>query len=142
MNAVKWLELRCRAFVLGNVLAALPDDLPNMRELRIQSAKLQRMLNEPPMMRTLQKILAGGSSKKLRKEQGRHAAKIGQQIRKVNTMAEKSFKGWLRQRGKSNKQFRDWKAQFDIAVDQSAKRFQKQVLDKVAQLTFYGEGKA
>src|SRR5713226_8146208 len=99
MNSEKWLELSCKAHVLGGILDTLPSDFPGIRELRIQNAKLQRMLTKPgdkggtPIW---MKILGGGSLKKAAKWQRKLAARVGRQARKVHSMDERGFKEWLR----------------------------------------------
>jgi hypothetical protein len=54
MTFDKRLELACRCFSLQGILAELPFDFPTLRELRIQNAKLQRMLL-PTSLRSPQK---------------------------------------------------------------------------------------
>lgn len=133
MSPERWLELSCRAFVLGRILDEMPANFPGIRELRIQNVKLQRMLVKPGAKGKAswgQKILGGGSLKKINKQQGRLAAKVGQQARKVQSMAETGFKKWFREDNRlvSNAEFQQWKKRFDAAIDSEAKKIRKQIM--------------
>lgn len=111
-----------------NLLSLLPEDFPDIRQLRIQNVKLQRMLSEWTAKISTGKAIGGGSLKKAEKKQASHAIRIGHQINKVNTLADKSFKEWFRRAGTlTNKQFQTWKRKFNASLTADGKRMQKQI---------------
>jgi len=128
MNSEKWVDLTCRCFCLQSILGVLPPDFPSVRELRIQNAKLQRMVMAKEEYTGLRHILGGGSVKKAKKLEGKRAAQVGEQARKVRILSDKSFKEFLRQnRSITNKEFQDWKAKFESAMDGQVAKIKKQV---------------
>lgn len=142
-----WLEIACKNLALKGILDRLPNSAPGIRELRIQSAKLNRMIMSPPWKGgaptpsgALSAALSGLSGKsefsikKYNKAQGEFAAKVGEQARKVQTMADKCFKQWFRQSGHllTNAEFQQWKVKFNEAIRGAVDRMQKQITDGVA----------
>lgn len=147
-----WLDLVCKTTVFKGVLDALPNHLPFIRELRIQNEKLNRMLMSPPWKggppsaeRPIDLIIFGDdgkpfraqghsrrhewSVKKYNKAKGKYAAKVGAQAKKVQKLADQSFKQYFRQTKQitTNAEFRHWKAKFEDVINHSADRMQNQV---------------
>jgi hypothetical protein len=134
VNSAKWLESISRTIVLENMLALAPPHVARLvRELRIQNAKLKRILGEKhPAFRdgTIKQIQAGTASrKKARKTEGQHMELVGQQTRKVNLLVEKSFKAWLRKTNPklTNAEFREWRTKFDSAIEIGVQNLMRQV---------------
>jgi hypothetical protein len=142
MKSEKWLDLTCECFIWQNLLPLMPADFPAVRELRIQNAKLQRMLM-PTRQRDeyegMRQFLGGASVKKARKREGKHDAEVGQQAKKVKALAEQSFKQWLRKSNlMTNKEFQEWKRKFYIGMDESVKGMKKRIKQRRAAV-FFGE---
>jgi hypothetical protein len=135
MHPDKYLELMCESFLLQRIVGLLPSDLPFRRDLLIQNAKLQRLLEKRP--ETAGMLLGGGSAKKVNKLLGQHYAMCGRQAKLVRSMAEKSFREWLRQewprQGKAftKKEFRKWQSGFNAGVSGQARKIAKQITEGV-----------
>lgn len=137
MRLEAYLELQMKAFNLRRMFEILPADFPSARELRIQNAKLERLLIIPHHGFTALAAL-GGSSKKNLKRTAKHHKRVREQERKLFSLLESSFKIWLRKNKPkfSNKDFSEWKKKYYQSLDQSVmsqkRRFAKsypQVLD-------------
>jgi hypothetical protein len=138
MKPEKWVEVSFESYFLGRLLSAMPNDLPSIREARIQTGKLSRMVEanhgRHKNIEAGLRILAGGSLKKLDKEQGKRAQLAGQQARKVRSLCDKVFKEVLRLHNPrlTNAEYRQWRARFDADVAESSRNFVKEVMEKVS----------
>src|ERR1700722_12876486 len=94
----KWWELIYRHRVWHSLLLRVSDELPDIRNIRIQSDKLRRLLSKDPVPHASpSKILAGKvSTKKYRKKHLHHSQQVAEQQRKLEKMVMKCFKEWLR----------------------------------------------
>jgi hypothetical protein len=136
MNPERWIDLTNESFILSRILDLMPTNIASLRELRIQNAKLLRMLLDPrekDRYTAAHRLLAGGSLKKFKKREGKHAQRIGQQAKKVRVMSDRFFKEFLRRDNKelSNAEYRTWRAKFDAAIAQQTAKYKKRLSDEV-----------
>jgi len=145
----KWTDQALQAFLYERLFGVMPDTFPNLRELRIQIAKWQRLLHRPMVGGLALLGMDKSARKKWRKDEGMRDAQAVQQGKKVRLLAERTFKEWLRlEWAKSghaytNKKFRIWQKAFDTGMKESLGRAKAQFADrKVERLItkhFYGE---
>jgi hypothetical protein len=140
VDAEKWFNVTWEAFIFRHIISIMGDDFPSVRELRIQAAKLDRMLSKPlyPDAREVIYRMLGGGHKKTRKLEGQRAARIGEQAKKLRQLMEQSFKTWLRQQNPqlTNAQFQAWKQSFyegvKISTVGAKQRFDRQMKELAA----------
>src|SRR5580704_150376 len=133
MSPDEHLTMLCEAFMWRRVVDALQLGIPMTRELRIQTLKLQRLLEG--RVTVTRKILgSGGAAKKWKKTIGQHDARCGQQAKLVRKMFTKAFQEWLRVewpkhgRPYTKKAFRAWKSGFDEGIAENVGKIKKQVI--------------
>jgi len=116
------LDVSIEAFVIQQVVNPLPPT-PLRRELLIQNGKLLRMTMQPERL--------AGVSKKMKKRRAKRAKEIGQQKKKVDELADKCFKDYLRQVNASltNAEYREWRAKFDSGMRDRKDEMKKQVFE-------------
>jgi hypothetical protein len=109
-----------KAYSLRRMFEILPADFPSARELRIQNAKLERLLIIPHHGFTVEAAL-GSSNKKNLKRIAKHHKRVREQERKLFSLLESSFKIWLRKNkpNLTNKDFSEWKKKYYQSLDQS-----------------------
>jgi hypothetical protein len=75
MHFDKRLDIEFKCFIRQQMFTVLPVDFPSLRDLCIQNGKLQRMLADTAKgtdhFFAMESTLAGGSIKKLKREQGK-----------------------------------------------------------------------
>jgi len=121
------------------MFSALPNSFPNIRELRIQTAKWKRLIDQQARnmdtavelanLRALDRILGGdvATFKKERVRKGQLDAQIIQQGRHIKRLTEKSFKEhlkkeWPKQGKKYTRvEFRKWHNDFELGIKQSSR---------------------
>jgi len=139
LNIQKSLEQFAQLFLYQALFSALPDSFPSIRELRIQTAKWKRLIDQQSRtmdtaleltnLRALDRVLGGdvATFKKERVRKGQLDAKIMQQGRHVKRLTEKSFKEHLKQewpeQGKkyTKVEFRKWHNDFELGIKQSSR---------------------
>jgi hypothetical protein len=130
--------MSCESCVLRCAINLMPADFPSIRELRIQSNKLLRLVLESPHPKELKpnRLLTEGS-KKERKRQGKHDALCGEQYRKVKQLFDKAAKEQLRKsKPMTNAEFQVWIRTFYSAVSKAAEAMQKSIANKmIAQMS-------
>lgn len=111
MQIEKWKQWSFEAVAREMILEKAPPSFPRIRELRIQILKLHRMIRQQPE----KGLLPAGASRQARKRLGNAAIRVGQQIRKVRTMTDKSFKEWIQPR-RGSAGYRAWKNKFEARL--------------------------
>lgn len=123
MNDARKLELKCESLIVDNWFAKLSSRIAGTREVRIQAAKLNRLLGQADLP---QRAL-GDSTKKSRKRQGKLAAKIGQQSRKMRSTVDSCLREAVRQDALqqgipfSNAEFQEWRQSVNKALKAQVK---------------------
>lgn len=135
MTPDKWSELSYRTYVLGHILAQLPSDLLSMREARIQTHKLSRLLDKHfAQYKGLKGLeaglgaLAGTSERKRKKAEGKEAQLAGAQAKNVHIQCDKLFKESFRTTNGqklTKAEYRVWRKQFDRGIHDNARKFVK-----------------
>jgi len=105
----QWAAWSFESVARDMILEKAPSSFPRIRELRIQIAKLQRMIRQRPDKGDL----PTGTSLQVRKRLGKDAVRVGQQVRKVRAMTDKSYKEWMQRKGFPSAAYRQWKKTFD-----------------------------
>ena len=136
MTFEKWQVLWYRAGIHENLFASLPADFPNLRNLKIQNQKLQRLLEGVYKIDDHWKILALKENI-VRKNEGNRAARAGAQARKVQDMIAHSFNEWIRSGWKklghkfTNSDFRDWRKHWDDAMNKAIRQTKNNITERL-----------
>ena len=135
-------EKRAEQFVKAHfrdiMFEELPPNFPSMRNLKIQNEKLLRMIRSEKDSGTM---LVARSIKKSRKEVGQRAARIGQQIRKVDHLFEKACKEFFRakQPKMTNAWIQEWKAGFNKTFDARVRETKALAAKEITKMKTTGE---
>jgi hypothetical protein len=111
MQIDKWKQWSFEAVAREMILEKAPPSFPRVRELRIQILKLHRMIRQNPD----KGLLPAGAGRQARKRIGKAAIRVGQQVRKVRAMTDRSFKEWIQPR-QGSAGYRAWKNKFDARL--------------------------
>jgi hypothetical protein len=128
MTPRDWAEMSYEAFMHGSILSAAPNDLPSIRDARIQSNKLVRMLTEQTHQTNYfgegGKALGGSSLKKWNKRRGKIAKQIGQQAGKARALYGKVLKEIWRRKNPAltNAEYKTWRKTVDSTISNHVKR--------------------
>jgi hypothetical protein len=148
LKPARWMDEHCHAFILESIINVLPPEFPNLRELKIQIAKWQRLLLAPREVRAFHLLgMRPSAVKKWRKEEGHRDARALQQGKNVKRLLEDSFKQYLKDEWPmngtryTNKRFAEWRAKMHKGIGQSKDRMKVEVSKRTVHLMSGGTSK-
>jgi len=114
LKPARWMDEHCHAFILESIINVLPPEFPNLRELKIQIAKWQRLLLAPREVRAFHLLgMRPSAVKKWRMNGTRY----------------------------TNKRFAEWRAKMHKGIGQSKDRMKVEVSKRTVHLMSGGTSK-